>query len=184
MQQQSSVKWLEVSKAEDDCSGRSARRFPGFPGFLGFPGCLCFRGGGGGGRFRRRPAKPMGSPGVGPIPAPVCFPSFLGFRVFWFSGFRCILGEGEVGGRFRPRCEADFVSSLRCPAVLEALGVGYFFLMTMDLSPTPQSSICPDAEKAAKCVWIPFGDHPLKLERYREDQHGPCARMTRTNREV
>ena len=52
---------------------------------------------------------------------------------------------------------------------LEALGVGYFFLMTMDLSPTPQSSICPDAEKAAKCVWIPFGDHPLKLERYRED---------------
>ena len=29
---------------------------------------------------------------------------------------------------------------------LEALGVGYFFLMTMDLSPTPQSSIhapCP-----------------------------------------
>ena len=25
--------------------------------------------------------------------------------------------------------------------------------------------------------WIPFGDHPLKLERYREDQHGPCARM-------
>ena len=35
MQQQSSVKWLEVSKAEDDCSGRSARRFLGFPGFLG-----------------------------------------------------------------------------------------------------------------------------------------------------
>ena len=32
--------------------------------------------------------------------------------------------------------------------------------------------------------WIPFGDHPLKLERYREDWHGPCARMTRTNREV
>ena len=30
---------------------------------------------------------------------------------------------------------------------------------------------------------IPFGDHPLKLERYREDLHGPCARMTRTNRE-
>ena len=33
-------------------------------------------------------------------------------------------------------------------------------------------------------LWIPFGDHPLKLERCREDQHGPCARMTRTNREV
>ena len=33
-------------------------------------------------------------------------------------------------------------------------------------------------------VRIPFGDHPLKLERYREDSHGPCARMTRTNREV
>ena len=28
------------------------------------------------------------------------------------------------------------------------------------------------------------GDHPIKLERYREDWHGPCARMTRTNREV
>ncbi len=26
---------------------------------------------------------------------------------------------------------------------------------------------------------IPFGIHILKLERYREDQHGPCARMTR-----
>ena len=79
-----------------------ARSFLGFPGLLGFPGSLCFRGGGGGGggRFRRRPAKPMGSPGAGPIPAPVCFPSFLGFRVFWFSGFRCRLGEGEVGGRF------------------------------------------------------------------------------------
>ncbi len=25
--------------------------------------------------------------------------------------------------------------------------------------------------------------HQLKLERYREDQHGPCARMTRTIRE-
>ena len=30
---------------------------------------------------------------------------------------------------------------------------------------------------------IPFGDHPLNLERYREDQHGLDARMTRTNRE-
>ena len=27
---------------------------------------------------------------------------------------------------------------------------------------------------------IPFGDHLLNLERYREYQHGPCARMTRT----
>ena len=26
--------------------------------------------------------------------------------------------------------------------------------------------------------------HLIKLERYREDQHGPCARMTRTNREM
>ena len=34
------------------------------------------------------------------------------------------------------------------------------------------------------CIWIPLEDHPLKLERYREDEHGPCARMTRTNREV
>jgi len=31
---------------------------------------------------------------------------------------------------------------------------------------------------------IPSGDHPLKLERYREDWHGPCARVTRTNREA
>ena len=30
--------------------------------------------------------------------------------------------------------------------------------------------------------WIPFRDHPLKFERYREDKHGLCARMTRTNR--
>ena len=33
-------------------------------------------------------------------------------------------------------------------------------------------------------IWIPFGDHPSKLERYREDEHDPCARMTRTSREV
>ena len=26
-------------------------------------------------------------------------------------------------------------------------------------------------------LWIPFGDHPLRLERCREDEHGPCARM-------
>ncbi|TYG73121.1 hypothetical protein ES288_D04G075100v1 [Gossypium darwinii] len=26
--------------------------------------------------------------------------------------------------------------------------------------------------------------HPIKLERYREDEHGPRARMTRTNREM
>ena len=31
---------------------------------------------------------------------------------------------------------------------------------------------------------VSFGDHPLKLERYREDSHGPCARMTRTHREA
>ena len=33
-------------------------------------------------------------------------------------------------------------------------------------------------------IGIPFGDHPLELERYREHQCGPCARMTRTSREV
>jgi len=32
--------------------------------------------------------------------------------------------------------------------------------------------------------WIPFGDHPLKSERCREDLHGPCARTTRASREV
>jgi hypothetical protein len=31
---------------------------------------------------------------------------------------------------------------------------------------------------------IPFGDHPLGLERYRGNQHGPCAGMTPTTREV
>ena len=39
----------------------------GFLGLLGFP---FFRREGGGGRFRRRLAKPMGSPRVGSIPAP------------------------------------------------------------------------------------------------------------------
>ena len=33
-------------------------------------------------------------------------------------------------------------------------------------------------------AWIPFGDHPWNLERYREDYHGFRARMTRTNREA
>lgn len=32
--------------------------------------------------------------------------------------------------------------------------------------------------------WIPFRDHPIKLVRYGEDQHGPSAGMTRTSREV
>ncbi len=32
-------------------------------------------------------------------------------------------------------------------------------------------------------LWTLFGGHPLKLERYREDYHDPCARMTRRNRE-
>ena len=44
-----------------------------------------------------------------------------------------------------------------------------------------------EAWETVECVlgaWIPFGDHPLKLERRREDKHGPCARMTRTHREV
>ena len=34
------------------------------------------------------------------------------------------------------------------------------------------------------CFWILFGDHPFSVERHKEDKHGPCARMTRTNREV
>ena len=32
--------------------------------------------------------------------------------------------------------------------------------------------------------WIPFGDHPLNMERCREYEYGPCSRMTRTHREV
>lgn len=31
-------------------------------------------------------------------------------------------------------------------------------------------------------LWILYGGHPKKLERYREYQHGRCVRMTRTNR--
>ena len=34
---------------------------------------------------------------------------------------------------------------------------------------------------SASAFQIPFGDHPLNLERYREYSHGPCARITRTN---
>ena len=33
--------------------------------------------------------------------------------------------------------------------------------------------------------WVPFGDHRLTLERYGEDQHGPCAKDdTHTSRRV
>ena len=44
----------------------------------------------------------------------------------------------------------------------------------------------PSAGEATQWFWvrIPFGDHPLKLERDREAEHDPCARMTCTNREV
>ena len=47
----------------------------------------------------------------------------------------------------------------------------------------PPADLQPVILSRATMAWIPFGDHPLKLERHREDQHGPCARMTRTNRE-
>ena len=33
--------------------------------------------------------------------------------------------------------------------------------------------------KVTHIISVFFGIHILKLERYREDQHGPCARMTR-----
>ena len=46
--------------------------------------------------------------------------------------------------------------------------------------PLPFARFCRHASRAL----IALGDHPLNLERYREDYHGPCARMTRTNREV
>ena len=74
------------------------------PGFLSFPGFLFFRGGGGTGRFRLRPAKPMG---VSPrgfdsrfrpafaflvfLVFPV-FPVFLVFLVFSVFG----VGWGEA----------------------------------------------------------------------------------------
>ena len=40
----------------------------------------------------------------------------------------------------------------------------------------------PNRLNASCGNWIPFGDHPLKLGRRREDLHDICARMTRTNR--
>ena len=49
---------------------------------------------------------------------------------------------------------------------------------------THACSIIHQAHTHEMHSWISFGDHPLKLERCREDQHGPCARMTRTHREV
>ena len=53
------------------------------------------------------------------------------------------------------------------------------------IAPRPCSPKEKEAKKQNKRrSWIPFGDHPLKLERCREDKHGPCARMTHTNREV
>ena len=35
-----------------------------------------------------------------------------------------------------------------------------------------------------RASWITFEAPQTEKERYREDSHGPCARMTRTNREV
>ena len=77
------------------------------------------------------------------LPARVRFPLPSAFPVFWVFGFSGSQGPavGGDGGWRRRVVQADGVSPLRCPASLEALGVGYFFLMTMDLSPTPQSSI-------------------------------------------
>ena len=71
--------------------------FLGFPGFIGFPASLCFRGGSGSGRFRR---KPMGSPLVGAIPAPrpllSWFSRFSRFsRISWFSWFPLFSGRGR-----------------------------------------------------------------------------------------
>ena len=40
-----------------------------------------------------------------------------------------------------------------------------------------------DTRLGTSTLWTLFGGHPLKLERYREDYHDPCARMTRKNRE-
>ena len=65
--------------------------FSRFSRFSWFSWFSLFSGWGGGRRFRLRPAKPMGSPRVGSIPASarlVCFLGFLGFPCF----------RGGVGG--------------------------------------------------------------------------------------
>ena len=91
-----------------------ARSFLGFPGLLGFPGSLCFRGGGGGGRFRRRPAKPMGSPRVGSIPPARGFlglvgcPGLLGCLCFRaLPGMKPPVGIEPTTVRLRSACSAN-----------------------------------------------------------------------------
>lgn len=42
---------------------------------------------------------------------------------------------------------------------------------------TENSASCPLIKKERKAV-LPLAAHLLKLEPYREDQHGPCASMT------
>ena len=49
--------------------------------------------------------------------------------------------------------------------------------------------ICDEPEaaprrKRGKQAGQAFGDHPLNLDRRREGEHGPCARMTHTSRSV
>lgn len=44
--------------------------------------------------------------------------------------------------------------------------------------PTTRCEPLTPATKRA-CEWILCGDHPRSLERFGEDEHGPCARMTR-----
>ena len=63
-----SVSYAEVVSRNDSIASPHFEKAPGIdsrsPPARGFLGFLCFRGGGGGGRLRRRPAKPMQSPRV------------------------------------------------------------------------------------------------------------------------
>ena len=52
----------ELTPCGFDSRSPLSRSSLGFVGFHGFPGFLCVRGEGWGGRLRRRPAKPIGSP--------------------------------------------------------------------------------------------------------------------------
>ena len=85
--------------------------------------------------------------------------------------------EGEVGGRVKG-WKGDYFNGIP-PTSHKCLRCGARRARAV-------RAISTECEfmRRLQAGWIPFGDHPLKLERCREDQHGPCARMTRTHGEV
>ena len=76
-------------------------------------------------------------------------------------------------GGLRPNHQPERQGNVQAQQLLEGL---------LETRTTVQASSKYQPE--ASNTGIPFGDHPLTLERYREDLHGPCARMTCTHREV